>query len=163
MDLTTITITAATILSLFGENTGKSNYLYKTEFTPKQIVCGKIIYENNDGYYRQFLHYIYKYDEQNRLQSKEVQTWNTDKNKWENTYCLNYKYQKDNQTVIHQNWNTGNNEYSDFIEKMEYQIIGESICSVTTHKWDNNQKDWAFVNRTAVYDPHTELLTNMEK
>lgn len=162
MDLTTITITASTVLSLFGGNTGKSNYLYKTEFTPEQVICGKTVYQNKDGAYQQSRHYKYKYDEQKRLVTKEVQIWNTDENKWENTYCLIYEYKNDSQTVIHQNWNTSKNDYSDFTEKMEYQIIGESICSVTTHKWDNNQKSWSFINRTAVYEPNHDFLTNWE-
>lgn len=161
MDLTTITITASTVLSLFGGNSVNNDFLYKTEFTPEQIICGKIIYENNDGYYQQSLHYNYKYDEQNRLLTKEVQTWNTDENKWENTYCLNYEYKNDNQMIVRQNWNVRNNSYSDFVEKMEFQVIGESVYSVTTHKWNCNQKDWAFVNRTAIYNPHADFLTNI--
>ena len=162
MDLTTITITASTIFSLFGGNTGDGKFLYKTEFTPEQVVCGKTIYENNDGFYLQTYHYVFKYDEQNRLQRKEVQTWNAADQKWENAYCLSFEYKNDEQSVVYSNWNARSQDYSDFVEKTTYQSIGEYVFDVTTHKWNDQQENWAFVNRLAVYDPAGDLLTTIQ-
>lgn len=97
-----ITITAATIMSLFTSITGTSNsdnrFAYNAEMQDGKV-SAIVTYDNSGKYLTAKTRKQYTYDDQDRVIRKEVMKWNSDKQEWENYLCMDYTYNAGN-TVL---------------------------------------------------------------
>ena len=89
-------ITAATVLAMYFNaiNSNDVNYMYNGDIEDGKV--NKIeVYERNDNQQmEQKVEYCYEYDEEGRLTSKEMLSWDDAKKDWVKNSRLTYKYYK---------------------------------------------------------------------
>ena len=87
----------------------KSNLVYNIE-EANGLKVGETIYKSDNGVLTNYLHYNYKYDEQNRMIVSESLKW--DGMEWKKEMCMRYSYQGKSITTTYYKWNNRKGEYT---------------------------------------------------
>ena len=144
-------ITAATVLTMYFNaiNSYDVNYMYNGDM--EDGVVNKIeVYAQNDRHQmEQKMEYCYEYDEQGRLQNKEMLNWDEAKQQWKKNSRLSYKYYKNGYNVEVSYWNTEKQQYDLPTEVTLYRSMAPNLTTVKTYKM-NEQKDNMFLTSSMV-------------
>lgn len=86
----------------------KSNLIYNTEEV-NGLKVAETIYKSENGSLTNFMHYNYKYDEQQRMTESEAMKW--DGNEWKKDLCIRYTYEGKSVTTSYYKWDKRKKEY----------------------------------------------------
>lgn len=86
----------------------KSNLIYNTQ-EENGLKVAETIYKSEDGSLTNFMHYNYKYDEQQRMTESEAMKW--DGNEWKKDLCIRYTYEGKSVTTSYYKWDKRKKEY----------------------------------------------------
>ena len=93
--------------------------------------------------------YCYTYDEQGRLQNKEMLSWDDATQQWVKSSRLSYKYYKNGYNVEVGYWNAEQQQYDLPTEVTLYRSQAPNLTTVKTYKM-NDQKDNMFLSSSMV-------------
>ena len=144
-------ITAATVLTMYfnAVNSNDANFMYNGDIEDGKV--NKIeVYERNDNQQmEQKMEYCYEYDEQGRLTSKEMLSWDEAKKDWVKNSCLTYKYYKNGYNVEVRHWNAEKQQYELPQEVTLYRSATPNLTTVKTYKM-NEAKDNMFLTSSMI-------------
>lgn len=156
-------ITAATVLTMYfnAVNSTDANYMYNGDM--EDGVVNKIeVYATND--YKQMeqrMEYCYEYDEQGRLQNKEMLSWDDAKKMWVKSSRLTYKYYKNGYNVEVSQWNNETQSYDLPSEVTLYRSQAPNLTTVKTYKMNETHDNMYLSSRMIVMEPiENSLLAN---
>lgn|SRR5574344_687192 len=157
--MTLFEITAATIMALTSNAGMNGEYYYDTE-TENNVVSSQTVYsdDNAGNYLEKTYKYNFKYDEQNRLLSKETLKWDSSRQKWLNNSIRKYNYDADGYSVEYARWDEERQQYSDIKQKCDYSLVDENAIAVSTYNWNDNKKSYELASRDVIYNPNAERL-----
>ena len=139
-------ITAATVLTMYFNaiNSNDVNFMYNGDIEDGKV--NKIeVYERNDNQQmEQKVEYCYEYDEEGRLTSKEMLSWDEAK---KNGY---------NVEVSH--WNAEKQQYELPQEVTLYRSKAPSLTSVRTYKMNEAQDNMYLTSSMLVMEPLDDRL-----
>ena len=129
-------ITAATVLTMYFNaiNSNDANYMYNGDM--------------EDGVVNK-MEYCYAYDEQGRLQDKEMLNWDEATQQWVKSSRLTYKYYKNGYNVEMSYWNVEKQAYDLPTEVTLYRSQAPNLTTVKTYKM-NEAKDNMFLSSSMV-------------
>jgi len=156
-------ITAATVLTMYfnAVNSTDANYMYNGDM--EDGVVNKIeVYATNDNkQMEQRMEYCYEYDEQGRLQNKEMLSWDDAKKMWVKSSRLTYKYYKNGYNVEVSQWNNETQTYDLPSEVTLYRSQAPNLTTVKTYKMNETHDNMYLSSRMIVMEPiENSLLAN---
>ena len=156
-------ITAATVLTMYfnAVNSNDANYMYNGDM--EDGVVNKIeVYATNDHkQMEQKMEYCYEYDEQGRLQNKEMLSWDDAKKMWVKSSRLTYKYYKNGYNVEVSQWNNETQSYDLPSEVTLYRSQAPNLTTVKTYKMNETHDNMYLSSRMIVMEPiENSLLAN---
>jgi hypothetical protein len=156
-------ITAATVLTMYfnAVNSTDANYMYNGDM--EDGVVNKIeVYATNDNkQMEQRMEYCYEYDEQGRLQNKEMLSWDDAKKMWVKSSRLTYKYYKNGYNVEVSQWNNETQSYDLPSEVTLYRSQAPNLTTVKTYKMNETHDNMYLSSRMIVMEPiENSLLAN---
>ena len=156
-------ITAATVLTMYfnAVNSNDANYKYNGDM--EDGVVNKIeVYATNDNkQMEQRMEYCYEYDEQGRLQNKEMLSWDDAKKMWVKSSRLTYKYYKNGYNVEVSQWNNETQSYDLPSEVTLYRSQAPNLTTVKTYKMNETHDNMYLSSRMIVMEPiENSLLAN---
>ena len=153
-------ITVATVMTMYmnAVNSNEAKYMYNGEM--EDGVVNKIeVYEKNaDQQMEQKMEYCYHYDEQGRLTSKEMLSWDEAKKDWVKNSRLTYKYYKNGYNVEVSHWNEEKQQYDLPQEVTLYRTKAPSLTTVKTYKMNETQDNMYLTSSMLVMDPLDDHL-----
>ena len=153
-------ITAATVLTMYFNaiNSNDVNYMYNGDIEDGKV--NKIeVYERNDNQQmEQKMEYCYEYDEQGRLTSKEMLSWDEAKKDWVKNSRLTYKYYKNGYNVEVSHWNAEKQQYELPQEVTLYRSMAPSLTTVKTYKMNEAQDNMYLTSSMIVMEPFDSRL-----
>ena len=148
-------ITAATVLTMYftAINSNDVNYMYNGDIEDGKV--NKIeVYERNDNQQmEQKMEYCYAYDEQGRLQDKEILNWDEATQQWKKSSRLTYKYYKNGYNVEVSHWNEEKQQYDLPQEVTLYRTKAPSLTTVKTYKMNETQDNMFLTSSMVVMEP----------
>ena len=148
-------ITAATVLTMYFNaiNSNDVNYLYNADM--EDGVVNKIeVYERNaNQQMEQKMEYCYEYDEQGRLTSKEMLTWDEATKEWKKSSRLTYKYYKNGYNVEVSYWNAEKQQYDLPTEVTLYRSQAPNLTTVKTYKMNETQDNMYLTSSMVMMEP----------
>ena len=144
-------ITAATVLTMYFNaiNSNDVNYMYNGDMEDGIVSKIEVYEKNADQQMEQKMEYCYAYDEQGRLASKEMLTWNEATQSWVKGSRLTYKYYKNGYNVEVSYWNATKQTYDLPVEVTLYRSQAPNLTTVKTYKMNETQ-DNMFLSRSMV-------------
>lgn len=160
-----ITITAATIMSLFTSIAGTSNsdnrFAYNAEMQDGKV-SAIVTYDNSGKYLTAKTRKQYTYDDQDRVIRKEVMKWNNDKQEWENYLCMDYTYNADNTVLDMMTWNSSKKAYEQS-QRMTYSSISGNATGVDCYTWNKSSNMYELNDNYVLLSDYTaNLLADMK-
>lgn len=134
-----------------------NNFAYNTETNGGRTETQTVFKVENNKYLHNHVKYNYIYDNDGRIQQKEVLKWNEATQKFEKHHSLNFFYTND-VTVEYTLWNEKNNAYSDIKQKTVYQQIDDSNLRYLSYEWNENNNDWNLTADHQLTDEAVKLL-----
>ena len=148
-------ITAATVLTMYFNaiNSNDVNYMYNGDM--EDGIVNKIeVYEKNaDQQMEQKMEYCYAYDEQGRLQIKEMLNWDNARKMWVKSSRLTYKYYKNGYNVEVSQWNNDTQSYDLPSEVTLYRSQAPNLTTVKTYKMNETHDNMFLTSRMIVMEP----------
>ena len=160
-----ITITAATIMSLFTSIAGTSNsdnrFAYNAEMQDGKV-SAIVTYDNNGKYLTAKTRKQYTYDNLDRVVKKEVMRWNSEKHEWENYQCMCYTYNADNTVLDMMTWNSSKKAYEQS-QRMTYSSISQNATGVDCYTWNKSSNMYELNDNYVLLSDYTaNLLADMK-
>ena len=127
-------ITAATVLTKYfnAVNSTDANYMYNGDMEDGVVNKIEVYATNENKQMEQKMEYCYEYDEQGRLQNKEVLSWDEAKKMWVKSSRLTYKYYKNGYNVEVSQWNKETQTYDLPSEVTLYRSQAPNLTTVKT-------------------------------
>ena len=154
-------ITAATVLTMYfnAVNSTDANYMYNGDMEDGVVNKIEVYATNENKQMEQKMEYCYEYDEQGRLQNKEVLSWDEAKKMWVKSSRLTYKYYKNGYNVEVSAWNADKQAYDLPSEVTLYRSQAPNLTTVKTYKMNETHDNMYLTSRTVVMEPiGTNLL-----
>ena len=144
-------ITAATVLTMYfnAVNSNDANYMYNGEMEDGVVNKIEVYAQNDKKQMEQKMEYCYAYDEQGRLQDKEMMKWDEAQQQWVKNSRLTYKYYKNGYNIEVSYWNAEKQQYDLPTEVTLYRSQAPNLTTVKTYKM-NEQKDNMFLTSSMV-------------
>ena len=115
--------------------------------------------QNEQKQMRQKMEYCYAYDEQGRLQDKEMLSWDEATQQWTKSSRLTYKYYKNGYNVEVSYWNSDKQQYDLPAEVTLYRSQAPNLTTVKTYKMNEQQDNMYLSSSMIVMEPlDTQLL-----
>jgi YD repeat-containing protein len=148
-------ITAATVLTMYfnAVNSDNANYMYNGEVEDGVINKIEVYAENDHHQMTQKMEYRYVYDEQGRLQDKEMMTWDEATKQWTKSSRLTYKYFKNGYNVEMSYWNAEKQQYDLPTEVTLYRSKAPSLTTVRTYRMNETQDNMYLSSSMLVMEP----------
>ena len=148
-------ITAATVLTMDfnAVNSDNANYMYNGEVEDGVINKIEVYAENDHHQMTQKMEYRYVYDEQGRLQDKEMMTWDEATKQWTKSSRLTYKYFKHGYNVEMSYWNAEKQQYDLPTEVTLYRSTAPNLTTVKTYKMNKTQDNMFLTSSMVVMEP----------
>jgi hypothetical protein len=99
------------------------------------------------------MEYCYEYDEQGRLTSKEMLSWDDAKKDWVKNSRLTYKYYKNGYNVEVSHWNAEKQQYDLPQEVTLYRSKAPSLTTVRTYRMNETQDNMYLSSSMLVMEP----------
>ena len=148
-------ITAATVLTMYFNaiNSNDVNFMYNGDIEDGKV--NKIeVYERNDNQQmEQKVEYCYEYDEEGRLTSKEMLTWDEATKEWKKSSRLTYKYYKNGYNVEVSYWNNEKQQYDLPTEVTLYRSQAPNLTTVKTYRMNETKDNMYLSSRMVVMEP----------
>ena len=154
-------ITAATVLTMYFNaiNSNDVNYMYNGDMEDGKVNKIEVYEKNSDQQMEQKMEYCYEYDEQGRLTSKEMLSWDEAKQQWTKSSRLTYKYFKNGYNVEVSYWNSDKQQYDLPAEVTLYRSQAPNLTTVKTYKMNEQQDNMYLSSSMIVMEPlDTQLL-----
>ena len=156
-------ITAATVLTMYfnAVNSTDANYMYNGDMEDGVVNKIEVYATNENKQMEQKMEYCYEYDEQGRLQNKEVLSWDEAKKMWVKSSRLTYKYYKNGYNVEVSQWNKETQTYDLPSEVTLYRSQAPNLTTVKTYKMNETHDNMYLSSRMIVMEPiENSLLAN---
>ena len=156
-------ITAATVLTMYfnAVNSNDANYMYNGDMEDGVVSKIEVYATNNHKQMEQKMEYCYEYDEQGRLQNKEMLSWDDAKKMWVKSSRLTYKYYKNGYNVEVSQWNNETQSYDLPSEVTLYRSQAPNLTTVKTYKMNETHDNMYLSSRMIVMEPiENSLLAN---
>ena len=156
-------ITAATVLTMYfnAVNSTDANYMYNGDMEDGVVNKIEVYATNENKQMEQKMEYCYEYDEQGRLQNKEMLSWDEAKKMWVKSSRLTYKYYKNGYNVEVSQWNKETQTYDLPSEVTLYRSQAPNLTTVKTYKMNETHDNMYLSSRMIVMEPiENSLLAN---
>lgn len=156
-------ITAATVLTMYfnAVNSNDANYMYNGDMEDGVVSKIEVYATNDHKQMEQKMEYCYEYDEQGRLQNKEMLSWDDAKKMWVKSSRLTYKYYKNGYNVEVSQWNNETQSYDLPSEVTLYRSQAPNLTTVKTYKMNETHDNMYLSSRMIVMEPiENGLLAN---
>ena len=156
-------ITAATVLTMYfnAVNSNDANYMYNGDMEDGVVNKIEVYAANDHKQMEQKMEYCYEYDEQGRLQNKEMLSWDDAKKMWVKSSRLTYKYYKNGYNVEVSQWNNETQSYDLPSEVTLYRSQAPNLTTVKTYKMNETHDNMYLSSRMIVMEPiENSLLAN---
>ncbi len=154
-------ITAATVLTMYlnAISSNDNNYMYNADMEDGKVNKIEVYEQTADQSMTQKMEYRYAYDEQGRLETKEILRWDDAKKAWAENTRLTYKYFKNGYNVEVSKWNAAKAAYEVPSEVTLYRTVAPSLTSVRTFRMNDAKDNMYLSSRMIVMEPaDTRLL-----
>ncbi|MCD8032421.1 MAG: DUF3836 domain-containing protein [Bacteroides sp.] len=143
--MNTLKITIAMIASVLCSLTlcAANQFVYNTE--SHEAGTTQIVYKTDatGKYLIPHLKYNFSYDEQNRVEQKEVSRWNSNSGMWINQHILSFLYEKDTYSIVSADWNAEEKVYHPISLKAIYTLDSENrTCRYESFRIDKDTQEW---------------------
>lgn len=118
-----------------------NNFAYNTETNGGRTETQTVFKVENNKYLHNHVKYNYIYDNNGRIQQKEVLKWNEDTKSFEKHHSLNFFY-TDDVTIEYAAWNEKDNAYTDIKQKAVYQQTNDSNLRYMSYEWNEKNNNW---------------------
>ncbi|WP_291527910.1 DUF3836 domain-containing protein [Bacteroides sp. UBA939] len=119
------------------------------EFITNQVMNGELvesqtIFKKDGSYLLNHLRYVFAYDNENRMISKEAFKWDSAKSKWVPHFKMTYQYGDKEITLTHALWNESHKAYDKNMQKSVYELNEQNMptASKTYKQGKTNDSDW---------------------
>ena len=148
-------ITAATVLTMYFNaiNSNDVNYMYNGDMEDGKVNKIEVYEKNSDQQMEQKMEYCYEYDEQGRLTSKEMLTWDEATKEWKKSSRLTYKYYKNGYNVEVSYWNADKQQYDLPAEVTLYRSQAPNLTTVKTYKMNEKQDNMYLTSSMVMMEP----------
>ena len=156
-------ITTATVLTMYfnAVNSNDANYMYNGDMEDGVVSKIEVYATNDHKQMEQKMEYCYEYDEQGRLQNKEMLSWDDAKKMWVKSSRLTYKYYKNGYNVEVSQWNNETQSYDLPSEVTLYRSQAPNLTTVKTYKMNETHDNMYLSSRMIVMEPiENSLLAN---
>lgn len=117
-----------------------NNFAYNTETNGGRTETQTVYKVENNKYLHNHVKYNYIYNNDGRIQQKEVLKWNEATKSFEKHHSLNFFY-TDDVTIEYAAWNEKDNAYSDIKEKAVYQT-NDNKLRYLSYEWSPKENNW---------------------
>lgn len=148
-------ITAATVLTMYFNaiNSNDVNYMYNGEMEDGVVNKIEVYQQQDNQQMTQKMEYCYEYDEQGRLQNKEMLSWDNAKMMWVKSSRLTYKYYKNGYNVEVSQWNNDTQSYDLPSEVTLYRSQAPNLTTVKTYKMNETHDNMFLTSRMIIMEP----------
>jgi hypothetical protein len=148
-------ITAATVLTMYfnAVNGSDTNYMYNGEVEDGLVNKIEVYAQNDKKQMEQKMEYCYTYDEQGRLQDKEMLNWDEATQQWTKNSRLTYKYYKNGYNVEVSYWNANKQQYELPTEVTLYRSKAPNVTTVKTYRMNEAQDNMFLTSSMVVMEP----------
>jgi len=153
-------ITAATVLTMYVNaiNSTDANYMYNGDMEDGVVSKIEVYQKNARQQMTQKMEYRYTYDEQGRLASKEMMTWDEATRQWVRDCRLTYKYYKNGYNVEVSHWNRKQQQYGLPSEVTLYRSQAPCLTSVRTYRMNEAQDNMYLASSMLLMEPIDDRL-----
>ena len=116
-----IAVVMASVMNFTASASNATEFVKNEEMTG-DLMTGKTIYRNEDGFLFRHLRYTYTYDNANRVTSKEASKWDSVKEVWVPYFKMDVEYNTNEVAVNYARWNSKSNTYNSDVEKAVYEL-----------------------------------------
>ena len=153
-------ITAATVLTMYFNaiNSNDASYMYNGDMEDGVVNKIEVYAQNDKKQMEQKMEYRYAYDEQGRLQDKEMLSWDEANKQWTKNSRLTYKYYKNGYNVEVSYWNTEKQAYDLPTEITLYRSLAPNLTTVKTYKMNEAKDNMFLTSSMVVMEPLDDRL-----
>lgn len=134
-----------------------NNFAYNTETNGERTETQTVFKVENNKYLHNHVKYNYIYNNNGRIQQKEVLKWNEATKSFEKHHSLNFFY-TDDVTIEYALWNEKDNAYTDIKQKAVYQQTDDSNLRYLSYEWNEKNNDWNLTTDHQFTDETVQLL-----
>lgn len=134
-----------------------NNFAYNTETNGGRTETQTVFKVENNKYLYNHVKYNYIYNNDGRIQQKEVLKWNEATKTFEKHHSLNFFY-TDDVTVEYALWNEKDNAYTDIKQKAVYQQTDDSNLRYLSYEWNEKNNNWNLTTDHQFTDETVQLL-----
>ncbi|WP_300704159.1 DUF3836 domain-containing protein [Bacteroides sp.] len=153
--LSVIIVMTSVVNAVSGNRT--NNFAYNTETNGERTETQTVFKVENNKYLHNHVKYNYIYNNDGRIQQKEVLKWNEATKSFEKHHSLNFFY-TDDVTIEYALWNEKDNAYTDIKQKAVYQQTDDSNLRYLSYEWSEKNNDWNLTTDHQFTDETVQLL-----
>ena len=94
----------------------------KNDIVDQGVVKERIIYVNNDGVLERHIHYVYTYNEEQQVTSKQAEKWDALSDRWIPYFKMEMSYEGNTVNVTYARWNKRSKAYDKDIQNSSYEM-----------------------------------------
>ena len=121
-----LAVVMASVMNFSASASNPTQYVKNEEMTG-ELMTAKTIFKNEDGRLYRHLRYIYTYDTENRVTSKEASKWDSSKEAWVPYFKMDVSYANNEVELSYARWNSKSNAYDSSIKKTIYEMNDDNV------------------------------------
>ena len=121
-----LAVVMASVMNFSASASNPTQYVKNEEMTG-ELMTAKTIFKNEDGRLYRHLRYIYTYDTENRVTSKEASKWDSSKEAWVPYFKMDVFYANNEVELSYARWNSKSNAYDSSIKKTVYEMNDNNV------------------------------------
>ena len=121
-----LAVVMASVMNFSASASNPTQYVKNEEMTG-ELMTAKTIFKNEDGRLYRHLRYIYTYDTENRVTSKEASKWDSSKEAWVPYFKMDVFYANNEVELSYARWNSKSNAYDSSIKKTIYDLNDDNV------------------------------------
>ena len=121
-----LAVVMASVMNFSASASNPTQYVKNEEMTG-ELMTAKTIFKNEDGRLYRHLRYIYTYDTENRVTSKEASKWDSSKEAWVPYFKMDVFYANNEVELSYARWNSKSNAYDSSIKKTIYEMNDDNV------------------------------------
>ena len=121
-----LAVVMASVMNFSANASNPTQYVKNEEMTG-ELMTAKTIFKNEDGRLYRHLRYIYTYDTENRVTSKEASKWDSSKEAWVPYFKMDVFYANNEVELSYARWNSKSNAYDSSIKKTIYEMNDDNV------------------------------------
>ncbi len=121
-----LAVVMVSVMNFSASASNPTQYVKNEEMTG-ELMTAKTIFKNEDGRLYRHLRYIYTYDTENRVTSKEASKWDSSKEAWVPYFKMDVFYANNEVELSYARWNSKSNAYDSSIKKTVYEMNDNNV------------------------------------